>query len=75
MAKDKKTKRLIAKASAKGFEEAAHLLDLMRFPLVGKHYDRLIKRVYRDARWLRRYSGGEVKRYKRIVGRNKVIEV
>ena len=75
MAKHKKTKRLIAKASAKAFEEAAFLLNGMRFPLVGKHYDRLINRVYRDARWLRKYSGAEPKKYKRIVGRNRVVEV
>jgi len=65
----------MAKTSARAFEEAASLLDTMRFPLVGKHYDRLIKRVYRDARWLRHYSGMPSKKYKRIVEDNKIIEV
>lgn len=75
MANGKKTKKLIAKVSARGFEEAAFLLDLMRFPLTRKRYNRLINRVYSDARWLRKYSGEEPKKYKRIVGRNKVVEV
>lgn len=75
MAKHKKTKRLIAKASARAFEEAAFLLDTMRFPLIEKQYNRLINRVYRDARWLREYSGEKPKKYKRIVARNRVIEV
>jgi len=65
----------MAKVGARAFEEAAFLLDTIRLPLVGKHYDRLVNRVYRDARWLRKYSGGKTKKYKRIVGRNKVIEV
>jgi len=75
MVKHLKTKRLIAKASARAFEEAAFLLDTMRFPLIGKQYNQLINRVYRDARWLRVYSGGQPRKYKRIVGRNKVVEV
>lgn len=70
-----KSKKLVAKAGARAFEEAAFLLDTIRFPLVGKHYDCLIKRVYRDARWLRKYSGGKTKKYKRIVGRKRLIEV
>jgi len=74
MVKNRKTQKLIAKASARAFEEAAFLLDTMRFPLIRKQYDGLIDRVYRDARWLRLYSCGQRKKYKRIVG-NRIVEV
>ena len=65
----------MAKVAARTFEEAASLLDTMRFPLVRKQYDRVINRVYSDARWLRVYSGGQRKKYKRIVDGKKILEV
>jgi hypothetical protein len=71
---DIKTKRLIAKMGARAFEEAAFVLDTMRFPLVRKQYDRLINRTYSNARWLRVYSGQKPRRYKRIVNGN-IVEV
>lgn len=70
-----KTKRLMTKAGARAFEEAASLLDTMRFPLVRKQYSQLINRVYHDARWLRLYSSGQPRKYKRIVEGKIIVEV
>lgn len=75
MVKHGRTKRVIAKVGARMFEESAFLLDIIRFPFFKKQHNRFINRVYRDARWLRKYAREQPKKYKRIVGRNKLIEV